>query len=77
VSKEINSVARKLHIRVTRAGDSFFVKGHIVGGEAQALLWLQKNAVRRGVLPATVLPEGDFIRVYTELNGTDPAHKIL
>lgn len=77
MTKEINSIARKLHIRILRTGDSFFIKTTIIGNEAQTLHWLKQVAVRRGVLSPSVLPEGDGIRSYTEWNGPDPSHKIL
>jgi hypothetical protein len=76
-SKQINQIARKLHVRVRRTGDSFFIRTTILGNEAETLHWLKQVAVRRGLLPTTALPEGDGVRAYTECNGTDPNHKML
>lgn len=77
MNKQIHATARKLHIRVSRSGDNWFWKSTIIGTSAQTLIWLQRCAVRRGVLPTTVLPDDDPIRLYTECNGIDLSHKIL
>lgn len=76
VNKEIHATARKLHIRVSRSGDSWFQKSTITGSSEQTLLWLQRCAVRRGVLPTTVLPDDDPTRLFTECNGIDPNQEI-